>query len=192
MAGMFEKLQGGLSGTFEKAKSFTNNFSAPQTEELSMSGAKSQKKNLLQEKQKILCYLGMAAYNLYREGKLAHEALEEDLSKLTEIDDRLDELEKTIEKLESMKRPKNICECGTKLSKNDQFCPNCGKKVKDVILCKCGKELSADTKFCNQCGADVSKLLQGENDIEEEKICVCGAKITSGQIMCMECGRMVE
>lgn len=192
MAGMFEKLQGGLSGTLEKAKSFTNNFSVPQNEELSMGGAKSQKKNLLQEKQKILCYLGMAAYNLYREGKLEHDALEEDLTKLTEIDDRLDELDKIIEKLESMKRPKNICECGTKLSKNDQFCPNCGKKVKDVILCKCGKELSADTKFCNQCGADVSKLLQAENDSEEEKNCVCGAKIMSGQIMCMECGRMVE
>lgn len=192
MAGMLEKIQGGLSGTLEKAKNLTSNLTVGASDELSLSGAKNQKKSLLQEKQKYLCYLGMAAYSLHREGKIENEELASDFEQLLEIDNRLDELEKTIEKLESMKRPKNICECGTKLTKNDQFCPNCGKKVKDVILCKCGKELAPDIKFCNYCGADVAKLLQNDEEPEEEKICMCGAKILAGQIMCMECGRMVE
>lgn len=192
MAGMFEKLQEGISGTFEKAKNMAGNLATGTSDELSLSGAKNQKKSLLQEKQKYLCYLGMATYNLHREGKLENEELASDFEQLREIDGKLDELENIIEKQESMKRPKNICECGAKITKKDQFCPNCGKKVKDTILCTCGKELSQDMKFCNYCGMDIAKLLQNEEVIEEEKVCICGTKILTGQIMCMECGRMVE
>lgn len=192
MAGMFGKIQGGISGTLGKAKNLRSGFTGDAGNEMSIGRAKNEKKSLLQDKQKYLCYLGMAVYGLYREGKLENEELESDLTKLLEIDNRLDELDQIVEELEKMKRAKNICECGAKLSKNDQFCPNCGRKVKEVILCRCGAELSPDTKFCNHCGADVSKLLHQENEAEEEKTCLCGAKIMAGQIMCMECGRMVE
>lgn len=190
---VFGKVQDGLNGTFEKAKGFAENITGQEKEKMSLGGAKTQRNVMMQNKQKYLCYLGMATYNLYREGKLEQEELQNDFDKIKEIDDILDELDKTIEKLERMKQAKNICECGTKLSKKDQFCPNCGKKVKNVILCKCGAELPADTKFCNRCGTDVSTL---EENVSEThmvwKTCVCGSKVPEGQAMCMECGRMVK
>lgn len=187
MAGVFEKLQNGFNGTLGKAQTFTTESN----NKISIGEAKTQRKNLLQEKNDLLSSLGWQTYKLHQEGKLeTHEELEYDLSQLSEIDCKLDELKEIIEKQEKMKRPKNICECGTKLSKNDQFCPNCGKRAKDVIICKCGKELAPDTKFCNFCGTDVSTLPQNGN--EEEKTCICGATIMAGQIMCMECGRSAE
>lgn len=189
--GVLGKIQGGLSNTLEKAKELAENFTPQEKEEMSLGSAKKQRNNLMQDKQKYLCYLGMAAYNLYRDGKLNHEELQEDFEKLQEIDNRLDELDKSIEKLESMKRPKNICECGAKLSKNDQFCPNCGKKVKNVIICKCGAELMPNAKFCNCCGAEVSTLEINEPSAPL-KTCICGAKVSENQVMCMECGRIVE
>lgn len=189
--GVLGKIQGGLSNTLEKAKELADNFTPQEKEEISLGSTKNQRNDLMQDKQKYLCYLGMAAYNLYRDGKLNHEELQGDFQKLEEIDNRLDELDKAIEKLESMKRPKNICECGAKLSKKDQFCPNCGKKIKNVIICKCGAELMPNTKFCNCCGADVSTL-ENDEPSAPQKTCICGAKVSEGQVMCMECGRIVE
>lgn len=191
--GVFGKLQGGINETLEKAKVLAEGLNPQEKEKMGLGNAKNQKNVLMQNKQKYLCYLGLAAYNLHKEGKLEHEELQGDFSKLKEIDDGLDELEKVIERLERIKRPKNVCECGTKLSKNDQFCPTCGKKVKNMIICKCGAELSSDAKFCNKCGADVSEITSNnEKKSILQKTCICGAKIPSGQIMCMECGRIVE
>ncbi len=194
---VFGKIQGGISDTLEKAKglaeNLAENLTGQEKEEMSLGSVKNQRNAVMQEKQKYLCYLGMAAYNLHREGKLEQEELKNDFGKLIEIDSKLDELEKLIEKLENSKRPKNVCECGAKLSKSDQFCPNCGKKVKSTIICKCGAELPADVRFCNHCGADVSLLEKGESEASAAwKVCICGAKVPEGQIMCMECGRIVE
>lgn len=192
MAGdAFGKIQSKFSSVLEKTKGSTDKNAAQKEEKVSLGSAKNQRNSLMQDKQKYLCYLGMAAYNLYREGKLEHEELQGDFGKLEEIDGQLDELDKTIEKLEKMKAPKNVCECGAKLSKNDQFCPNCGKKVKDVIVCNCGAKLSSDAKFCNHCGASVAEL-KGRETAGSGKTCICGAAIAVGQAMCMECGRMVE
>lgn len=197
MAGgsVFGKIQGGISGTLEKAKGLTNSLAASPTDEMSLSGAKNQRKNLMQEKQKYLCYMGMGAYALYGERKIEHEELEEDYKKLCEIDGQLDEIDKMIEKLENAKRSKNLCECGTKLSKNEQFYPNCGKRVKNVLVCKCGAELSPDMKYCGRCGAEAAGQNQQEETVlskEVWKICICGARVPEGQAMCMECGRIVE
>lgn len=190
---VFGKIQDGINGTLEKAKGLAENWTGQEKDEMSLGSAKNQRNTMIQNKQKYLCYLGMAAYNLHREGKLDHEELQNDFNQLIEIDSRLDELDKTIEKLESTKQLKNICECGAKLTKKDQFCPNCGRKVKDVILCKCGAELPADVKFCNHCGADVSTLEGNGNAAPVVwKTCICGAKVPDGQIMCMECGRVVD
>ena len=162
--GVLGIIQGGISETLEKAKGLAGNHLPGPAEEISLSAARSQRKALMQEKQKYLCYMGMAAYQLYREGKIEHEELTADYEKLCEIDGRIDDMDQAIEKQQNAKRPKNICECGARLSRGDQFCPQCGKRVKE----------------------------EAETAKENFKICICGARVPEGQAMCMECGRMVE
>lgn len=190
--GIFGKIQGGISGTFEKAKELTGNLTPAATEEVSLSGAKNQRKILMQEKQKYLCYMGMAAFSLIRDKKIEHEELEKDYEQLCDIDGQLDAMDQTIERLENARHAKNICECGAKLSKNDVFCPNCGKKIKEVIICKCGAEISSGMKYCGSCGAEVTDRQKETAPAEVWKTCICGAKVPEGQAMCMECGRIVE
>jgi curli biogenesis system outer membrane secretion channel CsgG len=46
--------------------------------------------------------------------------------------------------------------CGTEITLDTQFCPNCGLQIKDVKCRECGKALPAGTNFCPFCGAKVN------------------------------------
>ena len=191
--GMLGKFQDAISDTGEKRKRLVGNFAPKTNTKVSISSLNNQTKELLTKKQQLLCYLGLKVYNLYKEGVMESDRLQNDYKELEEIDNELDELNKMIEQIETEKRSKNICECGARFSKKDQFCPGCGKKIKNVIICKCGTVLSPGTKFCNNCGTNVSELGQTFDETANgQKTCICGAQIIAGQIMCMECGRMVE
>lgn len=189
MADFLKKIQGGLTNTKERAKVMSESVKESSETAISLSKAKSEKKNLLAEKEKKLCFLGMNVYRLYQENKVFHEEMEDDITLLKEIDNRLDELEEQIVLLSG------LCSCGAKPAKDALFCPNCGKRLKNIVICGCGAELSPDVKFCVKCGAPVPSFEKQEEQpksITEIKNCICGAEIHAGQTMCMECGRLVE
>lgn len=154
-----------------------------------------------QEQQKIYGYIGMEAYEMYKQGK-------EVCQELTVYFEKAEELEKEVQQLESEKqrleleqqnRKKRVCSCGCSLSPQQKFCTNCGKPVEsDVLLCTCGEQIQKEMKFCPSCGRKVSTLFESENpqaDTTTKEItykeCICGAKISEGQFMCMECGRKI-
>ena len=43
------------------------------------------------------------------------------------------------------------CSCGNMLSKNDKFCPNCGRPIKRVCP-KCNFENDSASQYCSNCG----------------------------------------
>ena len=45
--------------------------------------------------------------------------------------------------------------CGAEVSKESQFCPNCGKDLSKLRKCvKCGEIIDDDATFCPHCGAE--------------------------------------
>ena len=51
---------------------------------------------------------------------------------------------------------KHCIHCGTKLSVNAKFCPECGKPTAEENVCpQCGAKLPAKGKFCPECGHKV-------------------------------------
>ena len=53
-------------------------------------------------------------------------------------------------------RPRSSAEscnqCGTELSGDHVYCPNCGEKATHRVFCECGDEVRADWSFCPHCG----------------------------------------
>ena len=189
MADFFKKIQGGISNTKERAKVMTESVKESSETAISLGKAKNEKRNLLAEKEKKLCFLGMNVYRLYQENKISHEEIEDDIVMLKEIDDKLDQIEEQIGQLSG------LCSCGAKPAKDAVFCTNCGKRLKDIVICSCGAELSPDVKFCVKCGSPVATQEKQEGQIQNAmpvKHCICGAEIYGEQTMCMECGRLVE
>ena len=68
-------------------------------------------------------------------------------------------------------------ECGTILSDNAKFCPECGTAATAVLTvsCPCGVTLRGEHKFCHNCG----KLVQ-LNKLPESTPKVCSAKLSDG------------
>jgi len=43
-------------------------------------------------------------------------------------------------------------QCGTSLSDDHVYCPNCGEKATRRVFCECGDEIRTDWAFCPSCG----------------------------------------
>ena len=43
-------------------------------------------------------------------------------------------------------------QCGSSLSGEHVYCPNCGEKASHRVFCECGDEVRADWAFCPHCG----------------------------------------
>jgi RNA polymerase subunit RPABC4/transcription elongation factor Spt4 len=43
-------------------------------------------------------------------------------------------------------------QCGSSLSGDHVYCPNCGEKASHRVFCECGDEVRADWAFCPHCG----------------------------------------
>jgi len=43
-------------------------------------------------------------------------------------------------------------QCGSSLSDDHVYCPNCGEKATHRVFCECGDEVRADWPFCPHCG----------------------------------------
>lgn len=158
---------------------------------------KKQINELMKEKSTLFGVIGMEAYDLYVAKKLECPELALYLEKMDAVAKQISSLEEEKKQLEMKAQKNNICECGCKLSKNDKFCPSCGKRVDNgMILCTCGTEVDSKVKFCPNCGTMIESLKEtSDSPVKEEtlqKECICGAKIMPGQFMCMECGRRVD
>ena len=64
-----------------------------------------------------------------------------------------------------------VCSCGTKVSENDYFCRECGRKLRCP---KCGAAIYQDSSFCTQCGESLSM-----SSSEEEHNNLASAKTNS-------------
>ena len=69
----------------------------------------------------------------------------------------------------------NYCEnCGAKIQKNAQFCPECGSQVKKPNICpNCGESIENIINFCESCGTKINTapvVEKKENFLEKYKI----------------------
>ena len=177
---------------FDKVSQNFANFSNNQNLKKSL-----EEKN--REKSRIYGYVGMEAYDLYKEQKLSAPELEIHFEKLGALEKEILEIEEKLTQLVSS--DKIVCSCGYALNGQMKFCPKCGRPVEsDMITCTCGKKIKGDMSFCPYCGnklkgnsgkpaAKEPEAVQKEETFRE---CICGAKIPEGQFMCMECGRKIE
>ena len=80
------------------------------------------------EKDRIYKYIGMEAFNLYKEGKMPSSELDVHFERLKTVDMEIARLEKEIEKSKS--KGKVICRnCGMELTSDVKYCPRCGAPV---------------------------------------------------------------
>ena len=84
--------------------------------------------------------------------------------------------------------------CGTTISAEEKFCPECGYPMNRVqeskMFCpSCGSEVSNEEKYCPECGASI-KL---DSDINMVNICPsCKAQISTDEKFCPECGAPIS
>ena len=87
--------------------------------------ALSDKKN---ERDRIYKYIGMDAFNLYKEGKMPKSDLDVHFEKLKTVEMEINRLEKEIEKQKSKGRI-SCRNCGRELDPGTKYCPICGSPV---------------------------------------------------------------
>ena len=80
------------------------------------------------EKDRIYKYIGMEAFNLYKEGKMPSSELDVHFERLKTVDMEIARLEKEIEKSKS-KGKVNCRNCGMELTSDVKYCPRCGAPV---------------------------------------------------------------
>ena len=82
--------------------------------------------------------------------------------------------------------------CGTQLSANAAFCPNCGGAAASMannvqqISCKsCGMKLDKGTAFCPNCGSQTAPAM----NVPQQLSCKsCGMTLENGTVFCPNCG----
>lgn len=67
--------------------------------------------------------------------------------------------------------------------------------IKGIIKCSnCGTQVNSSASFCSACGTAIPKLIEIEEDSEEEELmCAnCGSVIDEGMHFCTNCGHPIE
>jgi len=86
---------------------------------------------------------------------------------------------------QSAKANKNCSKCGTAMSLDAKFCPECGQKT--VSNCpKCGLAIKGSPKFCPECGTNLNAEEQVQS--KTQKCSKCGATLLPNVKFCPECG----
>ncbi len=123
--------------------------------------AKKMISQLSNQKGKLLIDLGQAVYLEYRKGAFQHSEVANRASGIEEVDIAIHDYLVQLKEYSNSPQQTQTCECGTKLSDSDQFCPNCGTKVtkqeeveQDLKQChNCQHDIPMDANFCSACGS---------------------------------------
>lgn len=122
----FEKLGKKATETFNSAAEKTNKIASETKIKLKINDCKSKIKDLYQD-------IGKVVYQKFvLDGKLeVKEDIEEQLSKISELTNQIEEYEKQILELSNMKQCVN---CKNKIEKNAKFCPECGAEQPEEVV----------------------------------------------------------
>lgn len=147
-----------------------------------------------QERAKIFGYIGMEAYDLFKQSKMSVPELETYFETMQNLEIEIEKLEEEKQKLEEANKKIPTCSCGAPITAKDKFCSKCGKPVElKGNVCTCGRKVEEGMTFCPNCGKSLVKKMEIEvQETVKYKECICGAKVPEGQFMCMECGRKIE
>ena len=157
-------------------------------------------KKPIEEKSKVLGYIGMEVWDLKKQGKINMPELDVYFEKLEALEKEISDIEAEKQRLGTQKKGGSICSCGFRLAADDRFCPQCGKAAETgFVVCACGNQVKSGMQFCPYCGKTMQKGGDGnfsmakteETSAAGYKECICGAKVPEGQFMCMECGRKI-
>ena len=122
----FEKLGKKATETFNSAAEKTNKIASETKIKLKINDCKSKIKDLYQD-------IGKIVYQKFvLDGKIdVKEDIEEQLSKISELTNQIEEYEKQILDLSDMKQCVN---CKNKIEKNAKFCPECGTEQPEIVV----------------------------------------------------------
>ena len=122
----FEKLGKKATETFNSAAEKTNKIASETKIKIRINDCKSKIKDLYQD-------IGKVVYQKFvLDGKLeVKEDIEEQLSKISELTNQIEEYEKQILDLSDMKQCVN---CKNKIDKNAKFCPECGAEQPEEVV----------------------------------------------------------
>ena len=122
----FEKLGKKATETFNSAAEKTNKIASETKIKLKINDCKSKIKGVYQD-------IGKIVYQKFvLDGKLdVKEDIEEQLSKIYELTNQIEEYEKQILDLSDMKQCVN---CKNKIEKNAKFCPECGTEQPEIVV----------------------------------------------------------
>lgn len=122
----FEKLGKKATETFNSAAEKTNKIASETKIKLKINDCKSKIKDVYQD-------IGKIVYQKFvLDGKLdVKEDIEEQLSKISELTNQIEEYEKQILDLSDMKQCVN---CKNKIEKNAKFCPECGTEQPEIVV----------------------------------------------------------
>ena len=126
----------------------------------------SEKNKINAELKEIYTKIGETLYKAYKAGKDMPDHIEE-FDRLDELNNRLQEIEN---ERETLLNSISCSKCGTFVSKETRFCPNCGavvsqkkdepkkeEKPKTSFCPTCGQPVDDDSAFCAYCGAVLKK-----------------------------------
>ena len=138
----FEKLGKKATETFNSAAEKTNKLAGEAKFRIKINDCKSKIKDIYQD-------IGKIVYQKFvLEGKLeVKEDIQEQLLKIKEYTDQIEEYEKQILELTNLKQCEN---CKNKIDKNAKFCPECGTEQPIVEV-------------------QEAEVLEDEQDVEEEE-----------------------
>lgn len=132
-------------------------------------------RRITKDKEEALLRLGTQAYQeISANGQLHVEAVQEDLKRIQAMDREIVDLQKEIERLETLdaatpwaakeeEKPIATCTCGAPLTEDTKFCGNCGTNAQEIIVKAKAEELAraeaakrTTVAVCLQCGTEVS------------------------------------
>lgn len=114
------------------------------------------------KKSELLLEIGIDTYKKVRAGIIQDDEIAEKCKRIVGFDYILYDNKK---KLDVLKKEAEgfACSCGNKLTYEDKFCGDCGKKVEipvedesDTIICNnCEMEINYNVNFCTCCGIKI-------------------------------------